>query len=75
MITTMDRAGRLVIPKAAREAAGLVAGEVMVEVVGTTVAVSVPPATLVERDGLLMLSTGTGLDDEQIRELRLGLQR
>jgi len=71
----MDRAGRLVIPKAAREAAGLVAGEVMVEVVGTTVAVSVPPATLVERDGLLMLSTGTGLDDEQIRELRLGLQR
>jgi len=75
MITTMDRAGRVVIPKRAREGAGLVAGEVEIDVVGTTVTISVPTAPLAEQDGLLMLSQGTGLDDEQVRELRLGLQR
>ena len=75
MITTMDRAGRLVIPRAVREAAGLVAGDVEIEVVGTTVTISVPPTTLVEREGLLMLGQGVGLDEDQIRKLRHGLQR
>ena len=75
MITTMDRTGRIVIPKAAREAAGLAAGRVELDVVGTTVTISVPPATLVESDGLLMLDNGIGLDSDQVRELRLGLQK
>jgi len=75
MITTMDRAGRLVIPKAVREAAGLVAGPVEIGVVGTTVTVGVPPAALIEQDGLLMLGEGTGLDNDQIRQLRHDLQR
>ena len=71
MITTMDRAGRIVLPKSAREAAGITPGQVRVEVVGTTVTISVPETPLVRRDGLLMLAHGTGLDDEQIRQMRL----
>jgi len=71
MITTMDKAGRLVLPKAARDAAGIAPGQVQIEVVGTTVTISVPASPLVRRDGLLMLAQGTGLDDDQIRQMRL----
>ena len=75
MITTMDKAGRIVIPKAVRQAAGLTPGEVQLEVTGTVVTLQVPTSQLVERDGLLMLANGSGLDADQLRELRLGLQR
>ena len=71
MITTMDKAGRIVLPKSARDAAGITPGQVQVEVIGTTVAISVPASPLVQRDGLLMLAQGTGLDDDQIRQMRL----
>jgi len=75
MITTIDRSGRLVIPKPLREAIGLVPGEVQLEVSGTTLTVQAPTSQLVERDGLLMLADGTGLSDDQVREMRLALQR
>ncbi|MCL2781607.1 MAG: AbrB/MazE/SpoVT family DNA-binding domain-containing protein [Actinomycetia bacterium] len=71
----MDRAGRMVIPKQVRDAAGLRAGKVQLDVVGTTVTISVPPSPLVERDGLLVLAEGIGLDDDQIRRMRLDAQR
>ena len=75
MITTMDRAGRLVIPKAVRQAAGIASGRVHLDVVGTSVIITVPSAPLVERNGLLMLTEGVGLDTDQIREIRLDQQR
>ena len=75
MITTMDRAGRLVIPKVMRDAIGMGAGDVQIDVVGSTITISVPPATLVERHGLLMLSDAAGLDDDRGRSLRHGNQR
>ena len=75
MITTMDKAGRIVIPKAVRQAVGLTPGDVQLEVTGTVVTLQVPTSQLVERDGLLMPANGTGLDADQLRELRLGLQR
>ncbi|MCL2653033.1 MAG: AbrB/MazE/SpoVT family DNA-binding domain-containing protein [Propionibacteriaceae bacterium] len=61
MIVTMDSAGRLVIPKALRQAAGLVPGEVEIDAIGTTLTLQAPTAQLVEKDGLLMLASGTGL--------------
>lgn len=75
MITTMDRAGRLVIPKSVRESVGLVPGDVEIGVVGEVVTLQVPTASLIEKDGLLMLASGTGLGDDEIREMRLALQR
>ncbi|MCL2594396.1 MAG: AbrB/MazE/SpoVT family DNA-binding domain-containing protein [Promicromonosporaceae bacterium] len=76
MITTIDRAGRIVIPKAAREAAGLREGEVEIEYTEAGVTLRVPTSPLVERDGRLRLRHGSGITSpDEIRELRLGLQR
>ncbi|MCL2465565.1 MAG: AbrB/MazE/SpoVT family DNA-binding domain-containing protein [Micrococcales bacterium] len=75
MITTMDRAGRLVVPKAVRDAVGLAAGEVQVEASGGAVMITVPASPLVKRRGLLMLANGAGLGDEQVRAARLDGQR
>ncbi len=53
----MDGAGRIVIPKALRDAAGLTAGSpVDIRVVGGHIEIDVPatPMRLVERDGALV---------------------
>lgn len=77
MRTTIDKAGRLVIPKSLREQSGIIAGEVEISVEGAAIRIeSVTADGLDEVDGLLLLpSGGATLDDDAVRELRLGDQR
>lgn len=77
MRTTIDKAGRLVIPKSLRDQSGIAAGEVEVTVDGAAIRIeSVTSDELVEDGGLLLLpSGGPELDADDVRELRLGDQR
>jgi AbrB family looped-hinge helix DNA binding protein len=77
MRTTIDKAGRMVIPKSLRDQCGISAGEVEVSVDGAGIRIeSVATDDLVESDGLLLLPDGGGdLDPTEIRELRLADQR
>lgn len=77
MRTTIDKAGRLVIPKALREQAGISAGDVEISLDGAAIRIeSVVSDDLVEEDGLLLLpSGGPELDADMVRELRLADQR
>lgn len=77
MRTTIDKAGRLVIPKALRDQAGITAGEVNVSLDGAAIKVeSVVADALVEVDGILVLPLGgPELDADAVRELRLADQR
>jgi AbrB family looped-hinge helix DNA binding protein len=72
MRTTIDKAGRLVIPKELRERIGLAAGDVDIHVEGASLRIEpVASDRLVERDGRLTVPTsGRPLDDEQVRSLR-----
>lgn len=77
MQTTIDRAGRLVVPVAAREQVGLTAGPVEIAVVGATLVIS-PIASdgLVDSDGLLLLPPGENpLTVDEVRALRDADQR
>ncbi|GAB92452.1 AbrB/MazE/SpoVT family DNA-binding domain-containing protein [Gordonia rhizosphera] len=77
MRTTIDRSGRVVVPKELRDRVGLVPGEVEITVSGN--ALVLEPVTidvLVEVDGRLLLpGGGPELSTDDIRELRLGDQR
>lgn len=78
MRTTIDKAGRLVIPKPLRDAVGLTAGEVDLELVGAELRVRpVSSEGIVEKDGRLVITgpADASIDDEQVRSLRLALQR
>lgn len=77
MRTSIDKAGRLVVPKALRDQAGITAGEVEVSLDGAAIRIeSVAGEELVEQDGLLLLPTGGAeLDSDEVRELRLADQR
>lgn len=77
MRTSIDRAGRLVIPKALRDQAGITAGDVEISLDGAAIRIEgVPADELVEQDGLLLLPAGgPELDSDQVRELRLADQR
>jgi bifunctional DNA-binding transcriptional regulator/antitoxin component of YhaV-PrlF toxin-antitoxin module len=77
MITTIDAAGRVVIPRAMRQASGFAVGEVRLEADGTGVRIEpVATADLVERDGHLVLPDSLPpLADAKLRELRLAAQR
>jgi len=72
MRTTIDRAGRLVIPKSLRDELGLVPGEVEVTTEGAALRVEpVSSQDVVERDGRLVVpESGTAVDDELVRTLR-----
>jgi AbrB family looped-hinge helix DNA binding protein len=72
MRTTIDKAGRLVIPKELRERIGLTAGEVDVYVDGATLRLEpVAGDHLIERDGRLIVPAGGApIDDDQVRSLR-----
>jgi AbrB family looped-hinge helix DNA binding protein len=76
MRTTIDKAGRLVIPKSLREQAGISAGEVEVALDGSAIRIqSVATDDLVEEDGLLLLPAGgPELDADAVRALRLADQ-
>ena len=72
MKTTIDRAGRLVIPRALRERIGLAAGgEVELELDGAAVRIeAVAGSSLKEVAGLLVLpATGTPLTGDVVRHL------
>ncbi|WP_293046420.1 AbrB/MazE/SpoVT family DNA-binding domain-containing protein [Mycobacterium sp.] len=77
MRITIDKVGRLVIPKSLREQAGIAAGEVEISLDGAAIRIeSVAADDLVEEDGLLLLpSGGPELDADAVRELRLADQR
>lgn len=73
MRATIDKAGRLVIPKQLRDALGLRPGEVEVTAYGTGLRVE-PLAgeeSLDERGGLLVIpAAGLPIDDDLVRSLR-----
>ena len=76
MITTIDKAGRVVIPKALRENVGLAPGEVEITVDGASLRLESRVATPLERGGKLFLpSGGASLTDEELRTLRFADQR
>ena len=76
MRTTMDSAGRIVLPKTLRLDVGIVPGEVEIVVDGNALRIT-PIATdqLIEEDGLLLLPEGPPATSDDIRELRLADQR
>ncbi|MGO1594389.1 MAG: MraZ C-terminal domain-containing protein [Ancrocorticia sp.] len=77
MRTTIDKAGRIVIPAQLREAAGLTSGPVDVILDGSGVRIEVPVAdNVVEEDGLLLIDApGETLTSADVREMRLASQR
>ena len=59
MRTAIDKAGRLVIPKALRDQAGITAGDVEISLDGAAIRIEgVTSDELVEQDGLLLLPAG-----------------
>ena len=77
MRTTIDKAGRLVIPKPLRDTLGLRPGVVDVRAEGSGLRVDVPAEeSLDERDGRLVVpSSGATLSDDDVRALRDADQR
>lgn len=76
MRTTIDKAGRVVVPKALRDQVGLVPGEIEIEVDGSGLRIEAPSGRLEVRGGRLMLPRADKpLTDEQIRDLRIADQR
>lgn len=76
MRTTIDGAGRIVIPKALRECIGLAPGEVELTSDGTAVRVApILKETVIEVDGLLVVPDGPPMTDADVRALRLADQR
>jgi AbrB family looped-hinge helix DNA binding protein len=77
MRTTIDKAGRIVLPKALRDQVGIVPGEVEVTISGAGLHIEPAEyARLVEKDGLLMLpATGVTMSGDELREFRLADQR
>lgn len=77
MKATIDKAGRLVIPKTLRDRVGLQPG--VVEVVADGTGLRVEPLageSLIERGDLLVIpASGTPIDDAVVRALRDGDQR
>lgn len=77
MKTTMDKAGRLVVPKELRERLGLKPGDVELSIDGAGLRVEpIAGDDLVERDGLLMIPpAGEVVTAEAVRSLRESDQR
>lgn len=72
MRATIDKAGRLVIPKPLRDELGLRPGEVEVSAYGAGLRIEpLAEESLDERDGRLVIpATGLEIDDDLVRALR-----
>lgn len=77
MRTTIDKAGRLVIPKALRDQVGLRPGAVEVTADGTGLRLEpLAEESLDERNGRLVIpAAGAQVDDELVQALRDAVQR
>lgn len=77
MRTTIDKAGRLVVPKVLREEIGLRAGVIELTADGTGIRIEpVAGQGLVEEAGRLIIpASGTGVDDDLVRALRVADRR
>jgi len=77
MRTTIDKAGRLVIPKPLRDRLGLRPGEVEVTADGTALRVEAVTADVVEevRGRLVIPSAGAAITSDEVRTLRDADQR
>jgi AbrB family looped-hinge helix DNA binding protein len=77
MRTTIDKAGRLVIPKSLRDSVGLRPGVVDVRADGTGIRIDAPAdESLDERAGRLLIpASGASVNDEVVRSLRDAGQR
>jgi AbrB family looped-hinge helix DNA binding protein len=77
MRTTIDKAGRLVIPKQLREHVGLRPGEVEVTVEGAGLRIEpLAGESLGERGGRLVIpAAGAQIDDDLVQSLRDAGQR
>lgn len=72
MRTTIDKAGRVVIPKLLRERLGLRPGAVEIVAEGTAIRIEpVAVESLEERGGRLIIPpSGAAIDDQTVRSLR-----
>jgi AbrB family looped-hinge helix DNA binding protein len=77
MQATIDKAGRLVIPKPLRDRVGLRPGVVEVTIDGAALRVEpIADKSLVERDGMLVIpAAGSPIGADVVRALRDGDQR
>lgn len=77
MRTTIDKTGRVVIPKSLRDQVGLTSGEVMVVRDGAGIRIEpVPGHGLEEHDGRMVIpASGHTIDDDIVRSLREADQR
>lgn len=76
MRATIDKAGRLVIPKALRDSLGLVPGEVEVSADGAGLHVEpLADDRLEDEDGLLVIPADAVVSDDLVRTLRDADQR
>ncbi|MGD9793107.1 MAG: AbrB/MazE/SpoVT family DNA-binding domain-containing protein [Acidimicrobiia bacterium] len=78
MITTIDAAGRIVIPKALREKAGLLPGiKLVVEADATGVHIEPASGSGTGRDGRFVVipASGAQINDDLVDRLRRGDQR
>jgi AbrB family looped-hinge helix DNA binding protein len=76
MRVTIDRAGRLVVPKQLRDAVGLVPGEVEMVVDGSGIRIDPAPGSgFVEQGGRWVIDDDVQLSDDDVRTLRFGDQK
>lgn len=77
MRSTIDKAGRLVIPKTLRDSIGFVAGDVEITIDGAGLHIEpVADDELRDEDGLLVIpAAGAPVSDELVRTLRDADQR
>ncbi|MCL1838050.1 MAG: AbrB/MazE/SpoVT family DNA-binding domain-containing protein [Propionibacteriaceae bacterium] len=76
MIGTIDKAGRVVVPKEIRQILGFVPGNVEITVLGNQALIKQSGSRLCEKDGHLVLPLGgPQMSTDELRELRLADQR